>query len=145
MRASEIRHRSLLLQHQRAFLADRRCEFLRQHGQQPRQGDLETYVVIGDVDEADGALAERAEIECEPIAAPGFLADGEERGIIRPRGGEARLDPAARLLATETMRNGNDQWPRQFNLREWEDLYGQSRAAAPAYRKGTAGRSLSSI
>src|SRR5262245_4982338 len=112
-----------MFQHQRAFLADRRREFLRQHGQQPRQGDLETYVVVGDVDEADGALAERAEIEGEPIAAPGFLADGEERGIVRPRRGEAGLDAAARLLASEAVGNGNNQGPGQVNLRGWQLLY----------------------
>src|SRR5262245_44760328 len=110
--------RSLLLQHQRAFLADRGCEFLRNDGQQPWQRHFEAHVVVGDVDEADGALAERAEIEGEPIAAPGFLADGEERGIVRSRSGEAGLDAAARLLASETMWNGNDQGLRQFNLRQ---------------------------
>src|SRR5262249_20974384 len=87
---------SLLLQHQRAFLADRGCEFLRNDGQEPWQCHLEAHVVVGHVDEADGALAERAEIESEPIAAPGFLADGEERGIVVARGGEPRLDAAAR-------------------------------------------------
>ena len=67
---------SLLLQHQRAFLADRRRQFLGHQRQQPRQLNFQPHVVIGDIDDADGALAERAQIEGEPIAGPGFLADG---------------------------------------------------------------------
>src|SRR5262249_33893342 len=105
---------SLLLQHQRAFLADRGREFLREHRQQPWQRDFQAHVVIGDVDEADGALAERAEIEGEPIAAPGFLMDGQQRGIVRARGGEAGLDAARRLFAPEAVGDGHDQGLGQF-------------------------------
>src|SRR5262249_24349445 len=90
----------LLPQHQRAFLADRGREFLRDHRQQPWQRDFQAHVVIGDIDEADSALAERAEIEGEPIAAPALLMDGQQRGIVRARGGEAGPDAARRFLAT---------------------------------------------
>src|SRR5262245_27390474 len=103
-----------LLQHQRAFLADRGREFLREHRQQPGQRDFQAHVVIGDIDEADGALAERAEIEGEPIAAPGFLMDGQQRGIVRARGGEAGLDAARRLFAAEAVRDGHDQGSGQL-------------------------------
>jgi len=102
---------------------------------------LEAHVVLGDVDEADGALAERAEIEGQPVAAPGFLADGEKGGIVRSRGGEAGLDAAARLLASEAVRNGNDQRSRQSNLRECEASYGD--AAQP--RQPHKGRDRSAV
>jgi len=99
----------LLLQHQRAFLADRGREFLRHHRQEPWQLHFQAHVVVGNIDEADGALAERAEIEGEPIAAPGFLMDGQQRGIVRARGAEPGFDAARGLFAAEAVRYGDDQ------------------------------------
>src|SRR5262249_26323559 len=53
--------------------------------------------------------AERAEIEGEPIAAPALLMDGQQRGIVRARGGEAGPDAARRLFAPEAGGGGDDQ------------------------------------
>src|SRR5262249_13622025 len=92
-------------------------------------------MVIGDIDGANGALAERAEIEGEPIAAPGFLMDGQQRGIVRARGGEAGLDAARRLFAAEAVRNGHDQGPGQLSLHACESSYGGRHAFMPAIRK----------
>src|SRR5262245_63058313 len=100
---------SLLFQHQRAFLADRGREFLREHRQQPWQLHFQAHVVIGDIDETNGALAERAEIEGEPIAAPALLMDGQQRGIVRARGGEAGPDAARRLFEAEAVGDGQDE------------------------------------
>src|SRR5215470_13548417 len=102
----------LLLQHQGAFLADRGRDLLRKLGQQPRQCDLEPHVVLGDVDQAGGVLADRAHVECDPVAGPGFLVDGEQGGIVVAYGREAGLDPAHGLLATEGVRDGDDEWLR---------------------------------
>src|SRR5262249_62079819 len=71
----------------------------------------QAHVRGGDTDEAYGALAEGAEMEGEPIAAPGFLMDGQKRGIVRARGAEPGLDAARRLFAAEAVRNGHDQGP----------------------------------
>src|SRR5215468_9833621 len=91
-------------------------------------------MIVGDVDEADGALAERAEIEGEPIAAPGFLMDGQQRGIVCARGGEAGFDAARRLFAAEAVRDGDDQGSGQLNLRGCEGSYGASWAFMPDIR-----------
>src|SRR5262249_42092125 len=91
-------------------------------------------MIVGDVDEADGALAERAEIEGEPVAAPGFFIDGQQRGIVRARGGQAGFDAARRLFAAEAGRGGDDQGAGQLNLRGCEGSYGGSWAFMPAIR-----------
>jgi hypothetical protein len=123
-----------LLQHQRAFLADRGREFLRDHRQQPWQRDFQAHVVIGDIDEADGALAERAEIEGEPIAAPAFLMDGQQRGIVRARGDEAGLDAARRLFAAEAVGDGHDQGLGHFEAPRMQAFIWGCRAFMPAIR-----------
>src|SRR5262245_33991887 len=111
MRDRAVRRRSLLLllQHQRGFLADRRRELLRDLGEQPRQRDFQAHVVIGDVEKTGRSLAERADIEREAVAGPGFLMERNQGGIIGARGREAGLDAPRRFLAAEPMRNGYDQ------------------------------------
>src|SRR5215470_7254322 len=89
-------------------------------------------MIVGNIDVADGALAERAEIEGEPVAAPGFLIDGQQRGIVRARGGEAGFDAARRLFAAEAVRDGDDQGFGQLNLRGCEGSYGTGWAFMPA-------------
>jgi len=99
----------LMLQHQRGLLADRRRELLRDLGEQPGQRDFQAHVVVGDIEDAGRSLAERANIEGEPIAGPGLLVERHEGGIVGARGGKAGLDAARRFLAAEPMRNGYDQ------------------------------------
>lgn len=84
-------------------------ELLRDLGEQPGQRDFQTHVVVGDIEDAGRSLAERANIEGEPIAGPGLLVERHEGGIVGARGGKAGLDPARRFLAAEPMRNGYDQ------------------------------------
>src|SRR4030095_8491921 len=73
------------------------------------------------------------------IAAPGFLIDGQKRGIVRSRRGEAGLDATRRLLAAETVRNRYDE-----RLGQWESpsmrkvIWGTPSARASRTRKGTA-------
>src|ERR1043166_6124842 len=99
----------LLLQHQRAFLADQRRELLGHHAEQPRQRDFELDVILPHVDRAVRGLPERADTKVHAIAHPGLFIDGEELGVVLPRIAEARPDAAQRLILAEPMRDGNDE------------------------------------
>src|SRR5258707_9037008 len=99
---------SLLLQHQRPFLADRRREFFRELGEQPWQGHLQAHMIVSNVDQAAGALTDRAHAEGKPVAGPGLVLNSEQRGIVCARGGEPGFDAAHRLLTPKAMRDRHD-------------------------------------
>ena len=77
--------RSLLLQHQRAFAADRRDELFRDLAEQPRQRDLDADAVVQHVDQAGGLLAERRGAEGQPVAGPGLLGNVEQAAELACR------------------------------------------------------------
>ena len=87
--------RSLLLQHQRAFAADRRDELFRDLGEQPRQRDLDADAVVQHVDQARGVLAERRGAEGQPVAVPGLLGDVEQTAELAAGALEARISGGA--------------------------------------------------
>src|SRR5262245_34721620 len=121
----------LLLQHQRAFLADRRREFFGELGEQPRQRHFEEHVVVGDVDRAGCALTYGAHPEHQVVAGPGLLVDGEQRGIAGTHRDEARLDAPGRLRAAEAVRDRDDERAGHGGLRMHRLIWGRC-IAAPA-------------
>src|SRR6478735_10064056 len=80
-------------------------------------------MIRGNVDATCGVLAERAHVENEAVAVPGFLADVDQSGIVRARRREAGFDAAHRLLATEVMGNRDDDRLGQLNLQSCEGSY----------------------
>src|SRR6516162_10306445 len=66
-------------------------------------------MIVGHVDHAVGVLADRTDSKGEPIAGPGLLVDGEQRGVVGARGREPGFDTADGLLAPEMMRDRDDK------------------------------------
>src|ERR1700754_494139 len=75
----------LLLQEQRALLADRGYDLLGQDAEQPRQRNLQQHVLLTHVDGSGRRLAHGAHPEGETVAGPGLLVDVEKLAVVRPR------------------------------------------------------------
>src|SRR4051794_317747 len=93
--------RLFLLQEERAFLADRGDEPLGQLGKQPRQGHLESQVILLHLDRAAGRLAQRPKPERQAVAVPDLFVDRHQMIEAGSRLTETGLEAARGLLFPE--------------------------------------------
>ena len=108
-RRKALARRLLLLQQQRAFLADQRLDGFGNLGQEPGQHDFEAHMVVEHVDGAARGLRQRRDAELQAVVGPGFFLEGEELAEFFLGAAQAGFQPAHRFVAAEPVRDGDNQ------------------------------------
>lgn len=90
-------------------MLDRRLGSLCKALQQPRQGNFQPHMIVCHIDLTVGRLAKRTNAKHHAIAFPAFLVDVQHRHTGR-RARKPGLETANGFVASEAMRNGNNQW-----------------------------------
>lgn len=71
--------------------------------------DLQSCVIVGDVNGPARRLPQRGKAELKAIAYPGFFLDRKKLAEFEFRSLKPRLEPPGRLVFAKPMRNGNNE------------------------------------
>ena len=97
-------------------------QLFRQHGEAPRQSELDTHARLHHIDASGHPLPERASGKIKSVAFPPLINSEHSGAELFPYAAKALLKPLPRLCSSELVSNFYDDGLRHRIVNQWGAL-----------------------